>query len=567
MPPRFSKELGSAMVFGSTWELQGRTSPCEANCPAGNPVQKIHSLIREERFSDAVEYLRSRNPFPGVTGRVCSHPCETGCNRGGYDEAVSIRALERYVADHADMTRAGRPLKREGSGKRVAVIGSGPAGMTCAYFSALFGHDVTVFEGSPVLGGMPKIGIPDFRLPKYVLDKEIGLILELGIRARTNTMVGRDVDFDDLLKEFDACLLATGTWKEKRLDVAGIQGAIGGLSFLSRVNRGDPPRLGESVVVVGGGGVAFDCAFAAKRLGASEVHVICLEDQETIRATSDDLVRAQREKVVLHQRSMVSRILDAEGKVTGVECFPISSFHFEEDGRVSVTPASDESKRLRVNTAILAVGLEPDLSFTGNRFELTKRGTLQVGVSTMSTSVPGVFAAGDVVSGPGTVAQAVGSGRASAVAIHRFLSTGKADLRVRVSGGRGKSVEFMECSSHAPDPHVVAYEELLDTDSFEKSPREITTGLKDEKSLRSFEEIDLGFQDKGQALREASRCFRCGHCQLCGKCVEHCPGYVLEMKEEGPVVSFPDECWHCGNCRIHCPSSCISYEFPISMLV
>src|SRR3989339_52921 len=183
MPPRFSKELSRAIVFGSPVDFQGRTSPCEANCPAGNPIQKIHSLIKEERLVDAMEYVRSRNPFPGVTGRVCSHPCETQCNRGNYDDPIAIRSLERYAADHVDMTRVRKPLRGERSGKRLAVIGSGPAGMTCAYFSALSGHEVTVFEGSSILGGMPRRGIPDFRLPKYVVDREVGLILELGVRA------------------------------------------------------------------------------------------------------------------------------------------------------------------------------------------------------------------------------------------------------------------------------------------------------------------------------------------------------------------------------------------------
>jgi formate dehydrogenase beta subunit len=566
MPPRFSKELSKATVFGSPLDFQGRTSPCEANCPAGNPIQKVNSLIKEERFSDAVEFIRSRNPFPGITGRVCTHPCEKYCNRSNYDDAIAIRALERYAADHADMTRVRRPLRGERSGKRLAVIGSGPAGMTCAYFSALFGHEVTVFEGSPALGGMPKIGIPDYRLPKYVVDKEVGLILELGIRARTNTLVGRDIDFDDILNEYDACLIATGTWKEKTLDTPHVQGSMGCLSFLTRVNRGDPPPLGERVVVVGGGGVGFDCAFAAKRLGVSEVHIVCVEDQETMRMTPEDWVQAEREQVIVHQGHMISRVLSAGGEAAGVECFQISSFHFDDSGKLKVIPASDKIIHLKANVVILAVGLEPDLTFAGNRFELTSKGTLQVDASTMSTSVPKVFAAGDVVHGPSTVAQAVGSGRTAAVAIHRYFSTGKPDLHVRVTFGSGEAVALKECPDK-PEPHVVAYEELLDKEFFEKARRESTVHLENNKSIRSFEERDLGFEEDETAVREAGRCFRCGHCQMCGKCAEHCPGYVLEMREEGPVVSFPDECWHCGSCRINCPSSCISYEFPISMLV
>src|SRR3972149_1923539 len=222
MPPKFSKEMMEKIIFPEGLDDQPRTSPCEANCPAGNPIQKASALIQENRIEEALEYLRSRNPMPGTTGRVCSHPCEENCNRNKYDEGLSIRALERFAGDHADLTRVVKPQRKESSGKRLAVIGTGPAGMTGAYFSALLGHDVTVFESSPTLGGIPRMGIPDFRLPKDVVDREIGQILEVGVRARTNTLVGKDLDFERILKDYDACLIAVGTGKEKGLDVPGV---------------------------------------------------------------------------------------------------------------------------------------------------------------------------------------------------------------------------------------------------------------------------------------------------------------------------------------------------------
>ena len=207
MPPRFSLELEKPTVFAGYLKYQSRTSPCEAACPAGNPIQKVHSLIKEQRLEEALEYLKSRNPLSGITGRVCDHPCELECNRMNYDEALSIRALERFAADHADRTKLRRPRRMEDTGKTLAVIGSGPAGMTCAYFSALFGHRVTVFEASASLGGMPRIGIPDYRLPKSIVDREVGQILELGVTARTNTAVGRDIGFDAILDEYDLSLI------------------------------------------------------------------------------------------------------------------------------------------------------------------------------------------------------------------------------------------------------------------------------------------------------------------------------------------------------------------------
>ena len=566
MPPKFSRELKSKTLFGRPSDYQQRTSPCEENCPAGNPIQKMNEFVKGQRFEEALEYIRSKNPFSGVTGRVCPRPCEAVCNRGNYDEPMAIRAIERYVSDHADLARIQGPSKEEMSGKRLAIIGSGPAGMTCAYFSALFGHHVTVFEGSSALGGMPKTGIPAYRLPKSVVDKEVGLILNLGIHARLDTLVGRDIDLDEILKEYDACLIATGTWKEKAIDIPGVQEAQGGLSFLTRVNRGESPLLGERVVVAGGGGVAFECAFTARRLGASEVHIVCLEENEKMRISREDRARAEKEQIILHQGHMISQVLGSDGRATGIECFPISSFRFDDSGKLTVTPASDRRIQIKADAVILAIGLEPDLAFAGHRFERTEDGTLRVDASTMCTSIPKVFAAGDVVHGPSTVAHAVASGRTAAVAIHRYFTTGKPDLRVRVTLGSGEGIDFLECPDES-ELQVVDYEQLLDKEFFVKAPRERTESLESEKSIRSFEEMDLGFKDGQTAGKEAGRCFRCGHCQMCGKCAEHCPGYVLQMNKEGPVVSFPDECWHCGSCRINCPSSCISYAFPISMLV
>jgi len=289
MPPIFSFELKEATVYADYMDFQSRTSPCEAACPAGNPIQKMHSLIKENRLEEALEYIRARNPFSGITGRVCNHPCENECNRQNYDEPLSIRALERYTTDNADMTLVKGPKRREKTGRKVAIIGSGPAGMTCAYFSALFGHDVTVFEATAFLGGMPRFGIPDYRLPKDVLDREIGRILELGVRVRTNTMVGRDISFENIIEEYDACLVATGAWKERHLDVPDAGLALKGLSFLKDVNEGRRNDIGKRVVILGGGGVAYDCAFSARRLGASEIHIVCLEARDQMCATAEDI--------------------------------------------------------------------------------------------------------------------------------------------------------------------------------------------------------------------------------------------------------------------------------------
>ena len=567
MPPKFSLELNEATVFASGLEFQKRTSPCEAACPAGMPIQKMNGFIKENRLEEALQFIRSRNPFSSVTGRVCSRPCEGGCNRGEYDERLSIRGLERHCSDHADRTGLTRPRKKEGTGKKVAVVGAGPAGMTCAYFSALFGHQVTVFEASPSLGGMPRVGIPDFRLPKPVVDREIGQILALGIDARTNTMVGKEVSLDAILSEYDACLIAAGAWKERVLDLPGADVTVSGLTFLREGNQGRREDPGKSVAVIGGGGVAFDCAFAAKRRGAKEVHVICLEGTSEMCATADDVAQAREEGIVIHNQATVSRITGRKSGGLAVEISPISGFQFDESGQLTVRKGSGPGKTLSAETVISAIGLEPDLSAIDpdHRLKLTKRKTLDVHPLTMATSIDRVYAAGDIVTGPGSVAQAVGSGRVAAVAINNRLMGLRPDLGIRVVvNDQGRlALEENPCRI---EPHVVKYEEMSNLDSFEKRPRCRNIRLPLSKTIDSMEELDKGL-NRDDAMAEAERCFHCGHCQLCGNCVEDCPGYVLAMTDGGPKVAYPEECWHCGNCRISCPSAAVSYEFPVSMLV
>jgi NADPH-dependent glutamate synthase beta subunit-like oxidoreductase len=556
MPPKFSLELTEATLFTDP-AAQRRTSPCEAACPAGVPIQKMNGLIQENRLEEALRFIRSRNPFSSITGRVCSRPCETGCNRNHFDEGVSIRGLERYASDHADFTGVAVARKGEATGRRIAVIGSGPAGMTCAYFSALFGHAVTVFEASSSLGGMPRCGIPEFRLPKYVVDREVGQILALGVEARTHVIVGKDVSLESLLNEYDACLIATGAWKERRLEVEGIESAISGLTLLRKANLREKRSMGKRTVVIGGGGVAFDCAFTARRLGAKEVHLLCLEGPENMCATPDDLRQAAEEGITIRHGCMVSRITGA-GKTSRVEFVGITGFSFGEDGGLTVQPGPGPVNTLDADSVVVAVGFEPDFSSIDprGRIRITQRKTIEVHPWTMATSVDRVFAAGDAVTGPGTVSQAVGSGRLAAAGIHGRLMGLQPARRMPGSGERAGIAE----------PHVVKYEEMLNLEEFEKKGRTPTRRLPVSKSVSSLEEVDGGF-GRAEAVAEAERCFHCGHCQVCGKCVEDCPGYVLAMTDSGPKVAYPDECWHCGNCRISCPSSAVSYEFPLSVLV
>jgi NADPH-dependent glutamate synthase beta subunit-like oxidoreductase/NAD-dependent dihydropyrimidine dehydrogenase PreA subunit len=560
MPPVFSREIQRPFISLGCLTFQTRTSPCEAACPAGNPIQKVQGLVKDKKYGEALEFLRARNPFPGTTGRICTHPCETECNRREWDEPINIRGIERAVADMADRTRVQKPSRMERSGKRIAVIGGGPAGLTFAYFSSLFGHDVTIYESGPVLGGIPRLCVPDYRLPKDILDLEIGLVLETGVKARTNTRVGKNISFREIRTSFDAVLLATGTWKEREINVPQADKVIKGVEFLRQVMLGLIRDVGRKVIIMGGGGVAFDCAFTARRLGAEEVHMVCLEGADCMVAPSDDLVQAREEGITIHNRAMVSRVLEKDGRAKGMEFFEISGFSFNEAGEARIEPAGGERRTLFADTIIFAVGMKTDLDFLEDPgIRLNPDGTLKIDPATRATSADGVFAAGDSVTGPSSVANAIGQGREAALAVHRFL-TGSLKLHealVIAEEGRIRT----EPVAREEQAHVVRFNEIVTPEYYKKAQRKqgnILTEI-------SFAERNAGLD--GSAAAEAERCFHCGHCHKCGKCVEDCPGLILEMGERGPEVRYTDECWHCGNCRISCPDAAISYEFPLYTLV
>jgi NADPH-dependent glutamate synthase beta subunit-like oxidoreductase len=579
MPPKFSKELESPVSYDAQPPKdQPRTSPCEANCPAGHAIQRTIFFIQNNRFEEALQNVRAKNPFPGVCGRACFHPCETPCNRHLYDEGISVRALERAAFDLAERKKVARPKCREKTGKKVAVVGAGPAGMTAAYFLSLFGHDVTVFEALPVPGGMPRIGIPDYRLPKEVPDREIKDILSLGVKIVPNTRVGADISFREIRKDYDACLVATGAWKEKKLNIPGWELATSGLDMLFQAKKGRKPALGKRVLILGGGGVAFDCAGAAKRLGAREVHIACLEPRDRMVAPEEDVRQGEKEGIVIHNAKTFTRILSEGGRLTGVECQDVRSFRFEGPGGLQVEAVPGSEHLLAADTVIFAVGEEPDLGFLKGEadqrrplaeFRLTDRGTLEVNLDTLATSVHGVFAAGDAVTGPTSIADAIGTGRRAAISMDCFLSAKDFEKIESITfDERGEIIEkeFLPGTGKSKPVHVVRYDEIMNPDYYERQYRVEMKHLSGLAGLQGFGEINQGYT-REEAVREASRCFHCGHCAKCGTCVEICPLDVLAMADDGPKVAYPKECWHCGGCRINCPCGAVYYEFPLSMLV
>lgn len=566
MPPKYSKELKINVVAGYLPQRQHRTSPCEANCPAGNRIQAMQTLIREGHGEEAHALLLAKNPFPGITGRVCPHPCEGKCNRTHYDEGVSIRALERFAADQPDSVR----LKAaEPSGKRVAIIGAGPAGLTCAYFLTLLGHAVSIFDASPVLGGTPRTAVPDFRLPKNIADRETGRILGLGMAAYTNTKIGRDISILDLRSSFDACVVATGNMLERRLAIEGGEKALSALSFLTGSSLDRQTLTEKNVAILGGGGVAFDCAFTAKRLGASAVHLVFPEAECEIKVPPEELEQARREGLELHPSRLSVRIDDS-----GVSALRLESFCFDAGGNLKAQTVEDDVLRLDADLVVCASGLMPDLSFL-DPLEAPKspRGHLLVDEH-MQTGIPGLFAAGDIAHGPGSVANAIGSGRRAALGVHACLAGVTYEPLVEMRRDADGFSRLVVTGESAPgQPRVVEFSDISNPCYHEKAPRhhagtvaEAIAGTEAAGKL-AFAEIAPGF-DAETARAEAERCMHCGHCIDCGTCVERCPNYILERDEEnGPRVAYPDECWHCACCRIGCPTGSISIEFPITMLV
>ena len=559
MPPRFSKEVREYHITDVPVKRQRRTSPCEHACPAGNRIQLVETLIKEGRFDEARMALLSRNPLAGTTGRVCPGLCEEKCNRRSYDEGVAIRALERFASERGAVPSL-RPM--DDSGKSVAVIGSGPAGLTAAFYLRLLGHRVEIFEVEPVLGGVPRVNIPDFRLPKNVPDAEVGLILSLGITAHTNTKVGRDVSMQTLLDNFDACLTTTGNPVQRMLAVPGIESARPATTFLHESNMRRDPLPGKSVVILGGGGVAFDCAFTAKRLGASSVSLVFPEKADRIKTTEDEIRQAHDEGIVLYPSHLTTAL--EEGKVRARR---LTDFRFDEKGELIAEFEDDVTYDIPGDMVICASGLKPDTAFLDALApKRTPRGHLEVGTD-MMTSVPGLFAAGDIVTGPATVTSAVGSGRKAAVCIHAFLSKQAEPVEIKLDLDENGSFTPVVNRAKACEltQHVVEFSEIRNPDYHEHAAR--TAQRVNDTSMLPFAEIKAGFNDE-EAVTEAERCMHCGHCIDCGTCVERCPDYILERVEnEGPFVRYPQECWHCAACRIGCPTGSIDIEFPITHLV
>jgi formate dehydrogenase beta subunit len=593
-------------------EYFDRNIPCQTACPIHTECGRYVQAIGISKDEEAYLLARAPNPFAYVLGRICAHPCEDNCRRGKIDEPIAICALKRFATDRHNLGMGHDPGRKAlppvaKRPQRVAVVGAGVCGLTCAHDLALLGYTVEVFESAPVPGGMLYLGIPQFRLPREIIKMEVDNILAMGVTLHTRVTIGRDITFDWLRKNFDAVLLATGLNKGRELNIPGahLAGVFNGIDFLINVNLGFEIELGKRVVVVGGGNVAIDVARAAVRLvheasefgtpaeseeekslqpaldaarlairsGAETVHMVSLESRAQMPAWKGEVEEAEHEGIDVDNGWGPKEIVGENGIATGLRirrCLTV----FDEKGRFN--PAfSDEERIIPCDSVILAIGQQADLSYINSEdgVQVTPRGILKID-DEMRTTAPGVFAGGDVAFGPRILVEAVANGHRSARSIHLYLS-GTTEKSVR---SRFRILPNWKMPSR-----------------FLTIPRQKMPVLSANRRV-GIAEVELGF-DEEQGRAEGNRCLKCqvntifdgSKCILCAGCVDVCPENCLRLvdltqvsgddrydalirnrygvgpselkpRQAGAILKNEEKCIRCGLCAERCPTGAITME-------
>jgi heterodisulfide reductase subunit A2 len=495
-------------------------APCRMACPANLNVQGYVQMVKEGKYREAIEIIMRDLPLPGVLGRVCPHPCEKSCRRLEMDEPISIRELKRVAADRTNLQEIPVP-EMDAKAERVAVVGSGPAGLTAAYFLALEGYQVSVYEAMPEAGGMMRYGIPAHRLPRAVLDNEIENLKRYGIEIHTNTAIGKDVTLEELQAHgAKAIFLGPGAWKGLKLRLAGeeTEGVRDVTGFLTDVELGNISKLQGKVVIVGGGHSALDGARTALRLGADEVHIIYRRSRTEMLAEPEEVEEAEKEGIKIHFLVAPIRIAEENGKAAGIECIRTRLTAADTTGRRKPIPIADSEFFIEAAHIIPAIGQEPDLNFLDERFnaEVSKWNLLKVNSETLQTSIPGVFAGGDVITGPATVIEAVDAGKRAARYMVKYLQ------------GEELPTEWQD------EPPVGTNWVEIPDDAPTLNRMRVPT-LPVEERLPGFKEVSL-LVDEETGRSEAARCLNCGGCCECYECVKACKAQAVTLKTHAQRV-------------------------------
>lgn len=585
---------------------------CQAACPAHTAVPQYIRAILERDPGKAYEINQRANLLPGILGRVCNHPCEKVCRRSRFDAPVSICALKRFAADNTPGPKeeagpdkgpaSADKLKRLDSRTKgsVAILGGGPVGLTVAYDLVRRGVRVVVFEASSVLGGMLYLGIPEYRLPRDVIAKELDSLLAHGIEVRMSQPVGREEDFKKLMQDFDAILVAVGAHKGLKLNIPGedeFDGFLDCIDFLRDVNLGQKVNPGDRIVVIGGGNSAIDSARTAVRLaveggsmadeivlqaadtarsalriGSSHVTILYRRSREEMPANAWEIDEAEIEGVDINYLTAPVRVLGEGGRIRGMECIRMKLGEPDDSGRRRPVKIEGSEFQIPCDVVISAISQEADFSFFPEDLGIEKDrwGTPVVDSETLATSVPGIFAAGDAVTGPRTVIEAISAGHKAAESIYRHIE------KKEMKGGRDRMLHNIQ-EARPPRLHR----------SYHLIPRQHMETLDVTDRMKEFQEVELGLTES-EAIREASRCLQCDHnifldaskCILCGGCIDVCPENCINMVRaehvegdnkilddagawpEGAVAMMLDEnrCIRCANCVNRCPTGAITMK-------
>lgn len=535
-------------------------APCQMACPAGIDVPTYVTLIGMDKDAEAIEVIRKDNPFPWVCGLVCTRPCEFMCVRGLIDTPISIKFLKAFAAERAlSERRYKNPAKEPNKNKKVCIIGAGPGGMSAAYYLALKGYTVRVIEALPMAGGMMMVGIPRYRLPREVIDREVAMIEDFGVEFVFNTHFGTDVTMKDLKQEgFEAFLFAIGAHKSYKMRIQGeddFPQVIDAIDLLKKVSLGDRHVPGKKAIIIGGGNVAIDAARTCLRLGCEEVTIAYRRTRHEMPADEEEVEQAEEEGVRLSFLTIPVEIIGKKGNVNKLHCQRAELVQREGSNRMFPVPVMGSDYFLETDVIISAIGQTVDYGCLGDLTELewTRRNTINVNMANMTTSIEGVFAVGDAVTGPATVVEAIGGGKKAAYSIDRYLS-GLPQAKMPPVPVRRARMDFLEVPAS--------------TKMILKRPEMPLLNI--DRRRTTYQQVELGYTEN-DVREEARRCLRCDICRRCGDCVHVCRdkmginalqlGYLdFEHPVETDFRLTAERCIACGACAENCPNNAMKIK-------